>query len=168
MADAVGSVRIRDEWIGRPPAGPPRVETNTRIRRSGVMRLFITSLVLVSGVPMLPAPAAAADPDAPGMMAAGRELNRQISALQEYYGSSNSLMQIGGLFQDTMTFQTALIDLAQKVRSGATREQLVLGFDTVNKQLKGILAEVDGVATTDVGVKMICRRLSAADAALHF
>jgi hypothetical protein len=115
-----------------------------------------------------PALAAAADPDAPGMMAAGRELNRQVSALQEYYGSSNSLMQIGGLFQDTMTFQTALIELAQQVRSRASREDLVLGFDKVDRQLKGILAEVDVVATTDAGVKMICRRLSAADAALHF
>src|SRR4051812_9734140 len=86
-----------------------------------------------------PAPAAAADPDAPGMMTAGREMYRQVSALQDYYGSSNSLMQIGGLFQDTMTFQKALMDLAQQVRSGASREQLVLGFDTVDKQLKGIL-----------------------------
>jgi hypothetical protein len=132
------------------------------------VRLFITSLVLVSSLAALPRPAAAADPDAPGMMAAGGELGRQIGALQEYYGSSNSLMQIGGLFQDTMTFQTALIELAQKVRSSASREQLVLGFDTVDKQLKGILAEVNNVATTDAGVRMICRRLSAADAALHF
>ena len=131
------------------------------------MRLVITSLVLVSSVAMVPRPAVAADPDAPGMMAAGRELNRQIGALQEYYGSSNSLMQVGGLFQDTMTFQTALIDLAQKVRSNASREDLVIGFDKVDKQLKGILAEVNDVATTDAGVKMICRRLSAADAALH-
>ena len=132
------------------------------------MRLFIASLVLVAGVAVLPRPAVAADPDAPGMMAAGRELNRQVSALQEYYGSSNSLMQIGGLFQDTMTFQTALIELAQQVRSRASREDLVLGFDKVDKQLKGILAEVNDVATADAGVKMICRRLSAAGAALHF
>ena len=132
------------------------------------MRPLITSLVLVASVVMLPRPVAAADPDAPGMMAAGRELNRQISALQEYYGASNQLMQIGGLFQDTMTFQTALIELAQKVRSKAPREQLVLGFDTVDKQLKGILAEVNDVATSDAGVKMICRRLSAAENALHF
>jgi hypothetical protein len=117
---------------------------------------------------MLPRPAAAADPDAPGMMAAGRELGRQIDALQEYYGSSNQLMQIGGLFQDTMTFQTALIELAQQVRSRASREDLVLGFDKVDRQLKGILAEVNEVATADAGVKMVCRRLSAADAALHF
>ncbi len=115
-----------------------------------------------------PAPSAAADPDAPGMMAAGRELNQQINALQEYFGSSNALMQIKGLFQDTMTLQTALIELAQKVRSNASREQLVLGFDTVDKQLKGILAEVNDVATTDAAARMICRRLTAADAALHF
>jgi hypothetical protein len=131
------------------------------------MRSLITSLVLVASVVMLPRPAAAADPDAPGMMAAGRELNRQISALQEYYASSNQLMQINGLFQDTMTFQTALIELAQKVRSKAPREQLVLGFDTVDRQLKGILAEVNDVAASDFGVKMICRRLSAAENALH-
>src|SRR3954453_12982941 len=81
-----------------------------------------------------PRPAAAADPDAPGMMAAGRELNRQVSALQEDYGSSNSLMQLGGLFQDTMTFQTALIELAQQVRSRSSREDLVLGFDKVDRQ----------------------------------
>ena len=132
------------------------------------MRPLITTLVLGASVVMLPHPAVAADPDAPGMMAAGRELNRQISALQEYYGASNPLMQINGLFQDTMTFQTALIELAQKVRSRASREQLVLGFDKVDRQLKGILAEVNDVATSDAGVKMICRRLSAAGAALHF
>jgi hypothetical protein len=132
------------------------------------MRLLITSLVFVASVVMLPRPAVAADPDAPGMMAAGRELNRQVSALQEYYGSSNALMQVRGLFQDTMAFQTALIELAQQVRSRASREQLVLGFDKVDKQLKGILAEVNDVSTTDASVKMICRRLSAAEAALHF
>src|SRR5215207_4164359 len=112
--------------------------------RTSFLGLTCFCLALAVG----PAPAAAADPDAPGMMAAGRELGRQISALQEYYGSSNSLMQINGLFQDTMAFQTALIELAQQVRSNASREQLVLGFDTVDKQLKGILAEVNDVATT--------------------
>ena len=67
------------------------------------MRKFFGGLGFLAGVLLLPGPAVAADPDAPGMMAAGRELGRQINALQEYYGSSNQLMQIGGLFQDTMT-----------------------------------------------------------------
>jgi hypothetical protein len=120
------------------------------------------------GLALAVGPAAAADPDAPGMIAAGRELGRQIDALQEYWGSSNSLMQINGLLQDTAAFQNALFELAQKVRSAASREQLVLGFGTVDKQLKGILAEVNDVATTDAGLRMICRRLSAADNALHF
>jgi hypothetical protein len=122
----------------------------------------------LASVALFPRLAAAADPDAPGMMAAGRELNRQITALQDHYGSSNALAQINGFFKDTMNFQTALIELAQKVRSRASREELVLGFDTVDKQLKGILDETKDVAAADAGVKMICRRLSAAGAALHF
>jgi hypothetical protein len=132
--------------------------------RTTFLGLACLGLALAVG----PAPAAAADPDGPGMVAAGRELNRQIDALQEYYGSSNALMQIGGLFQDTMALQTALSDLAQKVRSAASREQLGLSFDKVDKQLQGILAEVNDVAAADPAVKMICRRLSAAENALHF
>ncbi|HEX3147916.1 MAG TPA: hypothetical protein VHR66_07515 [Gemmataceae bacterium] len=132
------------------------------------MRLLLTSLVLLASVAVLPRPAVAADPDALGMMAAGRELNRQITALQDHYGSSNALAQINGFFKDTMNFQTALIELAQKVRSRASREELALGFDNVDKQLKGILDETKDVASTDAAVKMICRRLSAADASLHF
>src|SRR4051812_30130833 len=45
--------------------GRPVFPTHTPIRRSSVMRLLITSLVLVSSVAMLPRPVAAAGPDAP-------------------------------------------------------------------------------------------------------
>jgi hypothetical protein len=133
------------------------------------MRTLLMGLALVTGITMVAPPTvAAAGPDAAGMMTAGRELNRQINALQEYYGASDKLMQIGGLFQDTMTVQSALSDLAQQLRAGASREQLVIGFAAVDKQVKGVLAETKDVAAADSGTKMICRRIAAANASLHF
>ena len=94
------------------------------------------------------APVAAADPDPAAMTTAARDLGRQVDFLQELFGTNDQLSQIGGLFQQTMDFQSALIEFRQAVNAKASAEQLAIAFDTVDRKLNAILGEVKFLEST--------------------
>lgn len=113
-----------------------------------------------------PARAVAADPAA--MTTAARDVGRQVDFLQELFGTNDQLTQIGGLFQQTMDFQTALIQFRQAVNAGSSAEQLAIAFDTVDRNLTAILGEVKFLEKDIPALKLVCNKLRQTEHTLHF
>lgn len=125
------------------------------------------SLVLIQLTVVAVFPAAAAE-DRPAMIAASREVDRQITYLQELYGEDTELAQIGGIFGQTMDLQAALIEFRMKVNSQAASEDVALAFDAVDGKVSSILSEVAALEKRDTALRMICRRLRSAESDLHY
>lgn len=132
------------------------------------MRPYVIRLLVAGGVALIPGTARAANEDYPAMTTAAREVARQVNLMQELFGTNSQLLAINGLFKQTMDFQGALIDFRQQVSDKASREQLYLAFDNVDRKLTAILDEVKLVEKDDAGVKLVCRRLRSAENDLHF
>jgi hypothetical protein len=132
------------------------------------MRHRICSLLLVLALAALPGTAAAADSDRQAMTTAAREVARQIDFLQELFGTNSQLSMINGLFQQTMDFQSALIDFRQNVSGKASSEQIGIAFDTVDRKLTAILGEVQFLEKDLPALKLVCNKLKSAEHDLHF
>lgn len=132
------------------------------------MRTFSLAFLLTVGLAAVPAKSVAADPDYGAMTTAAREVGNQINFLQELFGTNNQLSQINGLFQQTMDFQSALIQFRQSVNSKASAEQIAVGFDTVDRKLNAILGEVNFLEKDLPALKLVCNKLRLAEHNLHF
>src|SRR5262245_54350566 len=128
------------------------------------MRTFSLVLILLTVVAALPAAAAE---DRTAIIAASREVDRQITYFQELYGEDAELAQIGGIFGQTTDLQAALIEFRMKVNSKAAAEDVAIAFDVVDGQVSSILSEVAALSQRDTALRMVCRRLAAAESDLH-
>lgn len=132
------------------------------LNRSTLLVLFV-----IGGASTSPS-SALADDNRPAMVTAARELNRQMNILQEVFGTDSRLMEINGLFQQTINVQLALEDFRQKVTGQGSREEVVIAFDLVDRKLTAILDEIRQVEKDDAGLRVVCRRLRIAASDLHF
>jgi hypothetical protein len=132
------------------------------------MRIWNLALALVVGISMIPAKAGAAEVDRAAMTTAAREVARQVDLLQELFGTNDMLLQINGLFQQTIDFQTALSEFRQGVSGKASAEQLAISFDTVDQKLNAILGEVQFVEKDLASLRLVCNKLRSAESNLHF
>jgi hypothetical protein len=129
------------------------------------MRTMCCISVLLTAVASFPMMAAE---DRPAMIAASQEVDRQISLFQELYGEDTDLAAIGGIFNQTMGLQAALIQFRQKVNAKAASEDVALAFDVVDSAVTAILGEVAALEVKDAGLRLICRRLRSAESDLHY
>ena len=120
------------------------------------------------GLALLPGASAADDIDRGAVSTATRELGRQVDFLQELFGTNDQLKQIGGLFQQSLDFQSALADFRASLKAKASNEQMAIGFDTLDRKLKAILGEVQFLEKDLPALKLVCNRLRFADHDLHF
>jgi hypothetical protein len=121
----------------------------------------------LTGLALFTNNAAAADPDPAAMTTAARDVGRQVDFLQELFGTNDQLSQINGLFQQTMDFQTALIQFRQLVNFRASGEQLATAFDKVDRSLAAILDEVKLLEKDIPALKLVCNRLRQTEHTLH-
>jgi hypothetical protein len=133
-----------------------------------MLKRSILMVLCLSGGALVPANVVLAANDGPAMLTAARELNRQMNMMQDIFGSDPRLLQINGLFQQTTDFLLALEDFRQQVNANASREQIVISFDVVDRKLAAIFAEIRQVEKDDASLRVVCRYMRAAASALHF
>jgi len=121
--------------------------------------------VLVTALAALPV---MAQGDGPAAIAAINRVERQLNFLQEFFGENTEFSAYTGVFNQTMDLQVSLEGLRQKINNQAGREDIVLAFDGVDKQVSTILSAINGMDLSTAGLRMATRRLKAAESDLHY
>jgi len=64
-----------------------------------------------------------------------------------------------------MDLQVSLEGLRQKINNQAGREDVVVAFDGVDKQVSTILSDISGMDLSTAGLRLAARKLRSAEAA---
>lgn len=129
------------------------------------MRMMCWISFLSTVIAALPATAAE---EGLAMIAATKEIDRQVSFLQELYSEDSKFAGIIGVFDQTTDLQAALINFRRKVNANASREAILLGFDMVEQKVSAILSSVALLEKSDPGLRLVCRHLRSAESDLHY
>jgi len=99
--------------------------------------LYLSLVTAIAALPVM------AQGDGPAAIAAFNKVARQLNFLQELFGENTEFSAYTGVFNQTMDLQVSLEGLRQKINNQAGREDVVLAFDGVDKQVSTILSEIN-------------------------
>lgn len=104
----------------------------------------------------------------PAVHAAARELARQLNQLQWVFPGAPGEDSGRGLYKQTDQIQTALIYFRQQLQRKVGREKLYEAFDPVDKKVKQLLDDIQGLERWNKALKMVADRVQQADHDLYF
>ncbi len=133
------------------------------------MRTRSAGVLVLIGLLLTPGAGRAQDqPDWNAITAAAREMARQVDFFQQVMTSDNTLNQIQGLYGQTVDLQLAVGDFRDQLRRKVSREKLYLGYDTVERKVKGVLDVIKDIEKLSPTIQLGARALQTANYDLHF
>jgi hypothetical protein len=102
------------------------------------------------------------------VIASARELGRALDLFQQVLVLDPGPNPPRGLSDNAGDATSALTDFRQQIKNGASRDDLYVAFDSVDRKVKGLLGLLPLYEKQNGGVRLAARRLQAADHDLYF
>jgi hypothetical protein len=103
-----------------------------------------------------------------GVLGAIKELNQQVTLLQDVLFDEPSARQGRGLFKQTGTVLVRLDGLKNQLKSGATRQELYQAFGDLDVTIQSLVGEIGILGSYEKPLKRAAVRVRAATHDLHF